>query len=57
MVADNPNFGRERPELGADIRSAPVSRYRQYVIFYRVRRYGIEVARIVHGARNLPDLF
>jgi toxin ParE1/3/4 len=47
-------MGRERPELLADLRSFPVGRY---VIFYLPRPHGIEVVRVLHGARDLKPLF
>lgn len=51
-----PNLGRPRTELLDGLRSMPVGRY---VIFYisRVRPRGIEVVRVLHGARDLRPLF
>lgn len=41
-----------------DIRIIRVSKmYSNYLIFYRQTRKGIEVIRILHGARDLPALF
>ena len=56
LLARQPNLGRERPELLEGLRSMPVGRY---VIFYipRVRPRGIEVVRVLHGARDLKPLF
>jgi toxin ParE1/3/4 len=54
MLSVQPRMGRERPELLADLRSFPVGRY---VIFYLPRRRGIEVVRVLHGARDLKPLF
>jgi toxin ParE1/3/4 len=47
-------IGRARPELFADLRSLPFGRY---VIFYLPRKRGIEVVRVLHGARDLKSLF
>jgi toxin ParE1/3/4 len=49
-----PHLGRHREELSARLRSFPVG---NYVIFYRPMENGIEVVRVLHGARDLPPLF
>ncbi|MBD2772952.1 type II toxin-antitoxin system RelE/ParE family toxin [Iningainema tapete] len=54
MLADNPGLGQARPDIAPQLRYFPVGRY---LILYRVISEGIEVVRIVHGARHLPDLF
>ena len=43
------------PEL-ADIRVCPVSRYGKYLVFYRPIEGGIEVLRILHGARDITRI-
>jgi len=43
-----------RPELGAGIRMLPFGRY---LIFYTVHADHVRVERVIHGARNIPDLF
>lgn len=53
-LAENPGMGRTRDELAEDIRSFPVGRY---IIFYRSLMDGIEVVRILHGARDLKSHF
>jgi toxin ParE1/3/4 len=53
-LASMPYMGRQREELSARLRSFPVG---SYVIFYRPIDDGIEVARILHGARDFPPLF
>jgi toxin ParE1/3/4 len=47
-------IGRQREELSPRLRSFPVSRY---VIFYRPIENGIEIVRVLHGARDFPPLF
>jgi toxin ParE1/3/4 len=47
-------IGRARPELLTDLRSLP---FGPYVIFYLPRKRGIEVVRVLHGARDLEPLF
>jgi toxin ParE1/3/4 len=49
-LAANPLAGRERPELGRDIRSFPVG---HYILFYVPVQNAIEVVRILHGARDI----
>jgi toxin ParE1/3/4 len=54
MLAGMPEVGRRREELSARLRSLPVG---NYVIFYRPLENGVEVVRVLHGARDLPPLF
>jgi toxin ParE1/3/4 len=49
-----PVIGRTREELSHGLRSFPFGRY---VIFYRLNEYGVEIVRVLHGARNIPPLF
>jgi toxin ParE1/3/4 len=53
-LAEWPEMGRLRPELQPGIRSFPIG---NYVLFYRVRRDAIEVARVLHGRRDIDSLF
>src|SRR5262245_34534328 len=43
-----------RPDLAARLRSSPIG---NFVIFYRPFDEGIEVVRVLHGARDIPPLF
>ncbi|HUS91976.1 MAG TPA: type II toxin-antitoxin system RelE/ParE family toxin [Phycisphaerae bacterium] len=52
-LADHPHAGRAREELARGLRSRPVG---SYVIFYRPMEGGIRVVRVLHGARDLPEL-
>jgi|HubBroStandDraft_5_1064220.scaffolds.fasta_scaffold208023_2 toxin ParE1/3/4 len=54
LLARQPRMGRERPELLDGLRSFPVGKY---VIFYVPRSRGIEVVRVLHGARDLKLFF
>jgi toxin ParE1/3/4 len=54
LLAGMPGMGRARPELRHDVRSFPVG---PFVIFYRQIAGGIEIVRVVRGARDLPALF
>jgi len=54
LLASRPQMGRLRPELLTRLRSFPVG---EYVIFYRPIRNGIEVVRVLNGARDIGRLF
>ena len=54
LIAASPEIGRRRKEFGPELRSFPVDRY---LVFYRPVRGGVEIARVLHGARDLPSLF
>lgn len=47
-------MGRLRDELTEGLRSFPVGRY---VIFYRIVQDGVEIVRVLHGARDLDSIF
>ncbi|MEI9990875.1 MAG: type II toxin-antitoxin system RelE/ParE family toxin [Rhizomicrobium sp.] len=53
-IALNPRIYRMRDDLSPGLRSAALG---NYLILFRIVAGGIEVARIVHGARDLPRLF
>ena len=53
-IAQAPGMGRVRDELAPSLRSFPAGKY---VIFYRLIENGIEIARILHGARDLKSAF
>jgi toxin ParE1/3/4 len=52
-LARSPHLGPARPDLAAGLRYLPVGRY---LILYREVDNGVEIVRIIHGARYLPDL-
>ena len=54
QIIDNPEAAPLRPELGVDLRLAPFGRY---LIFYTVSAEAVRIERILHGARQLQDLF
>ena len=55
------------PELGgrcefrhkalADLRVWPIHGFRKHLIFYRIMPDGIEIRRVIHGARDIESLF
>lgn len=49
-----PRGGRDRSELALGLRSFAI---RPYVIFYRVIDDDIELVRVLHGARDIEDIF
>lgn len=53
VLAERPLLGRARPELGVALRSFAL---RPYLILYRPLADGIEVVRVLHGARELGPL-
>jgi toxin ParE1/3/4 len=53
-LAAMPGIGRTREELSHGLRSFSVGRY---IIFYRPGESGVEIVRVLHGARDLPPLF
>lgn len=54
MLASMPLMGRARAELSPRLRSLVVGRH---VIFYRPFENGVEISRVLDGARDLPPLF
>ena len=53
VLATQPNAGRARTELLAGLRSHPIN---SYVIFYRSKGDGIEIVRVLHGARDMATI-
>jgi toxin ParE1/3/4 len=60
VLAEHPEIGRLRTfsikEL-AGIRSFVISDFPNYIIFYRAQADGVQIIRVLHGARNLDELF
>ena len=50
MLARFPGMGRERSDLSPNLRSFVVS---PYLIFFRQTTSGVEIARVLHGRRNI----
>ena len=50
-----PGMGTAMTELGrGDLRAFPVG---NYVVFYRPLSHGVDIVRVVHGARDFDSLF
>ncbi|MGH7840379.1 MAG: type II toxin-antitoxin system RelE/ParE family toxin [Candidatus Binataceae bacterium] len=54
ILGQKPKIGRSRDDLAPNLRSFPVGRY---VIFYLPITGGIEIVRVLHGARDVPAFF
>jgi toxin ParE1/3/4 len=50
----HPGSGRHRDELAPGIQSFPFGRH---IIFYRVVTNAIEIVRVLHGARDIENIF
>jgi toxin ParE1/3/4 len=56
FLARNPGVGRQRADLGfPEIRSWRVEGFGRYLIFYRELPDRIQIWRVLHGARDLPQ--
>jgi toxin ParE1/3/4 len=53
-LADNPLMGRLRPDIAPELHYFAVG---SYLILYRTVEDGIQIVRVIHGARDLPYLF
>lgn len=54
LLATQPLMGRLRNELAPGLRSLPSGRH---VVFYLPLHDGIEVVRLLHGARDIDAIF
>ena len=54
LLAANPRLGVARDDLRAGLRRLG---YARYLIYYRLVRGGIEVVRVIHGARDQRALW
>ncbi|MFN5765337.1 MAG: type II toxin-antitoxin system RelE/ParE family toxin [Pseudanabaena sp.] len=54
VLAQNSGLGRKRPELLPDLRSFPIG---NYVVFYQQIEDGIDVIRLLHGSRDIEEVF
>jgi toxin ParE1/3/4 len=53
-LAQNSGLGRKRPDLLPDLRSFCIG---NYVVFYQQIEGGIDVIRVIHGSRDIEELF
>lgn len=52
LIAAFPDIGREREELGENVRSFRVRRFR-HLLFYRREANAVTLLRILHAARDI----
>jgi toxin ParE1/3/4 len=60
LLVENPGLGPARRFEQSDLsglRSFPVKGFDQHLIFYRPTEHGIEVLRVLQGARDLGAIF
>ena len=59
QLALSPALGRPRRFQGEhlkDLRSWRINGFAKYLVFYREHAEGLEIIRILHGARDLPQV-
>ncbi len=54
IIALTPGMGRERNELKSGIRSHAVD---DYVVYYRQKKGLVTILHVMHGARDVKELF
>lgn len=54
LLSENPLIGTARMDLSPTLRAFPTG---HYIIFYQEILHGIEVARVLHAARDILALF
>jgi toxin ParE1/3/4 len=54
VLSRQPGAGRHREELASGMQSFPFGRY---IIFHRAVTSGIEIVRVLHGARDIENIF
>ncbi|MTJ14419.1 type II toxin-antitoxin system RelE/ParE family toxin [Anabaena sp. UHCC 0187] len=58
QLAITPNMGKVVSSLSdmGTIRQWRIKNFKDYLIFYKVKKEQVEVLRVLHGARDLEDL-
>jgi toxin ParE1/3/4 len=60
QLAQMPKMGKlcqfSDPNL-IDVRQQAIKGFRRYLIFYRLIDSGVEILRVIHGARDIEDIF
>ena len=54
QLEKHPELGIARPEIAPEARALTLG---DYLILYRVRDEGVEIVRVIHGARRLKSIF
>jgi toxin ParE1/3/4 len=55
MPGTGAGYEHDHPAL-AGLRFSPVVRFRKYLVFYRPVADGIEIVRVLHGARDIASI-
>lgn len=53
LLGKNPKIGQARPDISPKMRYFPV---KNYLILYQEQPQGIEIVRVLHGARDLNEI-
>lgn len=53
LISTHPKMGRERPDVLQGVRSFGVT---SWTIFYRIETGFIDIARVLHGARDIDEI-
>ncbi len=60
QLGEMPKMGKlcqfSHPNL-IDVRQQAIKGFRRYLIFYRFIDSGVEILRVIHGARDIEDIF
>ncbi len=56
LIADSPRIGTPKPEYRPGVRCFPV-RNPPYIILYTPYEGHVEIARVIHGSRDIEGLF
>lgn len=60
QLAKMPKMGKlcqfSHPNL-IDVRQQAIKGFRRYLIFYRIMDSGVEILRVIHGTRDIEDIF
>ena len=60
LLASQPDMGRVteyRSSFLTGMRMFPVKTFSNHLVFYRALENGIEIVRVLHGARDIESLF
>ncbi len=55
LLADNPLMGTLRPDIAPDFHFFPAKK--DYFVMYRPILDGVEIVRVLHMSRDLPNMF
>lgn len=54
FISKSPKGGRSRDDLETGLRSHPKG---SYIVFYRIAKQNVEIARVLHAARDIDAIF